>query len=394
LSGAVLTQERDGLSLAKPKNDPEAAQKGDQQLLAYTQQWDDSGIMPPTVTEKGDFQEKGDAVTHQKGDFSSNGPPLLPQKGDFHVGVVPLAINGNENSNNLKQKQQSDPVIVTDSAAQTKSSLYTSAEAKKVGLELASFLEGHEQNVGGFIEKCKTRTPIIIRAAVIDTLIHAYFPGADPRYSKRKQQNRAACFHAASNRYTEPDVVFPTYILHWLESKLSWYEIEDALKEASHRYSIYMLPGDERAVYVRQWLCGEVSQQQLDLMLQADSVPKKGLDAKSSLLTPITAAETQQEVGDEKQASRIGARDWLYEDEAEVLAARILREATAANCEVTEAHVKSEQNVVVVEITVHGHLVTFKNATAWQRYFTSVQETLQIKEQLKRNQTPKGTMNS
>jgi hypothetical protein len=368
-------------------------QKGDLQLQTLAQKGDSRTAGPLAQAEKGDFQVDGAALARQKGDFSSYSINPSHRKGDFQVDGAALSINDIDLYNRFSNNQNTS-VNVNDIAGQLTTHAYSSAEAKKIGLELANFLEGHEKNVGGFVEKCKTRTPTIIRAAVIDALVHAYFPGADPRYNKGKQLNRAACFHTASNRYAEPDVVFPAFVQHWLATNLTWLQIEDALKEASKHYKIYMLPGDERAVYVRQWLCGEITQQELDQNLQTRAFPEQNPPNASSVQSRQSESKKQGKTvesrGERSEDSHFLSKDWLNQDEADTLARRIESEAREARLDVTEVQVKSEQNAFVVEVTAHGHRVIFKSAVGWQRYYSSVRETLLLQEQFKQSQALKG----
>src|SRR5260370_7587634 len=94
----------------------------------------------------------------------------------------------------------------------------------------------------------------MIRAAVIDALVHAYFPKVDPSDERGRPRSRAAWFHDACNRYAKAGAAIPAFVEKWLRTDLSWEEIEQSLRNASPRHSKYILSGERSPPLVREAL--------------------------------------------------------------------------------------------------------------------------------------------
>ena len=236
-------------------------------------------------TQKGDFQEELLVGSAEKRDFQTQSNSFLAQKGDFQGTDSRVSFNDNVMIYSNDNKRENS-VIDNDTASSVSLSEtpYTKKEAAKVGRSLAMFFEHSLANVGGFVNKCKLCPPTTIRAAVIDALVHAYFPKVDPSDERGRPRSRAAWFHDACNRYAKSGFVIPAFVEKWLRTDLSWEEIEQILRDASATYSRYMLFGERSAVLVRQWLWGELADEELQVELMnasANGMPDER-EAKST----------------------------------------------------------------------------------------------------------------
>src|SRR6266568_1804148 len=326
--------------------------------------------------QKGDFAgtqtERSSRHRTEKGDFQAQGPTQTIQKGDFQQGTALPSLNVNVlslSSNRTAMKSDND----NDAALPTPSSedRYTRQEARTVGRHLAMFLEKTPEHIGGFVNKCKQCTRTTIRAAVIDMLVHTYFPTIDSGDERGRPQSRGAWFHDACNKYTKPSTHIPAFIEKWLKTDLSWEEIELALQDAATRYAKYMIGESRTADLVRQWLRGELASQALDEALQIDadlecSEPDQGQVGCEHLNSIAFGTRNNLPTW----AGPGTAKAWMDEYEAEVLAHQILQEARAHG--VTEARAKQEHGVYVVELVWNGFPMTMKNPRAWATHFEKV----------------------
>ncbi len=260
-------------------------------------------------TQKGDFQEELLVDSAEKGDFQTQSNCFLAQKGDFQGTDSGVSFNDNviiySNDNNRENSVIDNDTVPSVSVSPAETPSYTKKEAAKVGRSLAMFFEHSLANVGGFVNKCKLCPPTMIRAAVIDALVHAYFPKVDPSDERGRPRSRAAWFHDACNRYAKSGLAIPAFVEKWLRTDLSWEEIEQILRDASATYSRYMLSGEHSAALVRQWLWGELANEELQVELMNAST--NGMP-------------------DEREAELYFLKAWMDEDEAEILACLIMQE--------------------------------------------------------------------
>jgi len=204
------------------------------------------------------------------------------------------------------------------------------------------------------INKCKHCSRTVIRAAVIDVLVHAAFPQVDPTDERGRPKNRASWFHDACKKYGKPGTCIPAFVEKWYKIDLSWDEIERQLNEAALRYKRSMIADSSTADLVRQWLRGEIEQLVLDEALQTSTISheKQPQMPQQSLTSAPVAAKSTPVVGPAPHASAAAEKTWMDEDEAEALAEEILRDAGQFG--VSKAVSRTEHGVYVVALTWLG----------------------------------------
>ncbi len=208
------------------RNGTHLAQKGDFQPVQH-------GTNGQQAAQRGDFQEDMSSGLTQKGDFQGQSAVAVAQKGDFQGAALAASFNDNVITilnESLEEDYDSDNEAAASARAQDH---YSSGEAAKVGRQLALFLEKTPENTGGFVNKCKKCSRTVIRASVIDMLVHAAFPQVDPADERGRPKNRASWFHDACKRYAKPGTRIPAFVEMWLKTDLSWDEIERQLNEAA-----------------------------------------------------------------------------------------------------------------------------------------------------------------
>ncbi len=215
-----------------------------------------------TFPETGDFSEE----RAENGQLSHQARERLPETGDF---AFAPAASLNDNAI-IPHNTINKGVSVNDVPS---SDHYTPKEAGQVGRLLAHFLEKSPANIGGFVNKAKQCTRTVIRAAVVDTLVHQAFPTIDPLDPRGRPRNRGRWFHDATNRYSSAGTPIPAYVLRWVKTDLTFQEIEQELNAAATAYQSYMVTGNTTADLVRQYLHGEIEKSALDQALQQASGP-------------------------------------------------------------------------------------------------------------------------
>jgi hypothetical protein len=370
---------RDFPSLA---NGARTAQKGDFQNSAgasYSSHLTQEGDFQPgpqstnghTPAQKGDFQNTVPSGLTQKGDFQGQSVVGATQKGDFQGAAPAASFNDNVitiSNDSLEEEYVSDNDAAPSARAQDH---YSSGEAAKVGRHLAMFLEKTPENTGGFVNKCKQCSRTVIRAAVIDVLVHAAFPQVDLADERGRPKNRASWFHDACKKYAKPGTRIPGFIEKWHKTDLAWDEIERQLNEAALRYKRYMTADSGTADLVRQWLRGEIEQQALDDALQTSALShEKQPQTPQQPLTsePVAAANGTPFVA---SLPAVGAeKTWMDQDEAEILAEEILRDAGPFG--VSKAVAKQEHGVYVVMLTWNGASFPMKTPQQWRTHLEKV----------------------
>ncbi len=337
--------------------------------------------------EKGDFQDDLPVSSAQKGDFQGQSGRRVAQKGDFQGIAAGVSLNDNVMilSNDISEKED---VNVNDATADQ--DRYSPKEAAAIGRQLAKFLENSPVNTGGFVNKAKQYTRTVIRAAVIDTLVHLAFPTVDPADERGRPRNSAGWFHDACKRYGKPGMHIPAFIERWLRTDLSWDEIKRQLDEASNRYKRYMIADAGTADLVRKFLCGEISQQALDEALQRMASQEVRASQVPTEKSPQPGSQMRSSANGEPSVSSetSPAKTWMDEYEAEALAEEILRDAGQQG---VMAEARPEHGVYVVDIIVQGHRMTMKNAQAWRTHYEKVQRALFLQQQQREQGGQHGT---
>jgi hypothetical protein len=365
VNGACTAQRGDFQNSVGASYSSHVAQEGDFQPgpqstngHKFTQKGDFQGSVSTHLTQKGDFQNQSAVVSTQKGDFQGSAPAA-----SFNDNVITIS-----NDSTLM-----DDVSDNDAAATVRAQdHYSSGEAAKVGRQLALFLEKTPENTGGFVNKCKQCSRTVIRAAVIDVLVHAAFPQVDPADERGRPKNRASWFHDACKKYGKPGTRIPGFIEKWHKTDLAWDEIERQLNEAALRYKRYMISDSSTADLVRQWLRGEIEQQALDDALQTSALSqeKSPQRAPQSLTSVTSATNGTPLVVRAPHASAAAEKTWMDEDEAEALAEEILRDASQFG--VSKAIAKQEHGVYVVALTWLGSTFPMKTPQQWRAHLESV----------------------
>jgi hypothetical protein len=337
------------------------------------------------LTGKEDFQEELLVGSAEKGDFQEQSSHFVVQKGDFQGVGSGVSFNDNVITYSNDSNRE-DSVIDNDTAPSISVSPsetpYAKKEAAKVGRSLAMFFEHSLENVGGFVNKCKLYTPTMIRAAVIDALVHAYFPKVDPSDERGRPRSRAAWFHDACNRYAKAGAAIPAFVEKWLRTDLSWEEIEQALRDASARYSRYMLSGERSAVLVREWLRGELVDQELHEKLQIEEQSEVSHSAVQTSPVELMNSSTSG-MPYEREAESHFPKTWMDEGEAEILACQILQEGAPYGFTSAVAEPVPDHGTYVVAVVCDQVSWTVKNPSEWKTYISDVQVTLRLQEQWK-----------
>lgn len=363
MNGRGDTQKGDFYPGLANRNGAHVAQKGDFQSVRQ-------GTNGHVPAQKGDFQETVPSGLTQKGDFQGQSVVVTTQKGDFQGAAPGASFNDNviTISNDILGEGYDSDNDATASAPQEDH--YSSGEAAKMGRQLALYLEKTPENTGGFVNKCKQYSRTVIRASMIDMLVHAAFPQVDLADERGRPRNRASWFHNACKTYGKPGTRIPAFVEVWLKTDLSWEEIEGQLGEAALRYKGFMIAGGSTADLVRQWLRGEIDQMVLDEALQTSTLSHEMPSQKApQSLTPAssTANGTPLVVS---QPIAQAQKTWMDEDEAQILAEEILRDAGPFG--VSKAMAKQEHGVYVVALTWHGTTFAMKTPQQWRAHFESV----------------------
>lgn len=316
------------------------------------------------TAQKGDFQGSSVGTFAEEGDFyhtpRSEHGVTAAHEGDFHAmaSLPSFNVNVRDSSKNSSLKKEHDNA--SDSPALPLAGvLYTSQEAAQVGRSLAAFfepslvkmtVEESRRAIGGFVNKCKRASPRAVRAAVIDTLVHDHFPTVDPADTRGRPGKRAAWFHRACEHYRAPDALVPPFVQTWLDTDLSWKEIETQLGAAAAQYGYAMVEGDQRANLVRSFLCGAWSRQELDEALHQ------------------AAERTHRRDG----AAPLGKVD------AEELARYVMQDGTPYG--VTSVEVRLHQGAYVVEVWKGELSLKLATVEDWVNLLTALEQKAQAVE--------------
>jgi len=289
----------------------------------------------------------------KKGDFPGGSHPVVngrfhAQEGDFPGAGQSVSISSisdrsvsNTNIDTINKDTDNDtqypPACFEDR--------YTVVGAREEARRLAKFFEGNENtNTGGFVDKCKLCSHRTVRAAVIYALVRRIFPDADPEDNYPPLKGRGAnLFHTACKKFNTPDVSLPRFVSKWLDTGLTWKDIESALEKAAAKYAGYLSRPGPAADLVRNWLNGEITEQQLEVALV-------------SKLPVATGA---------------GGKLWMDEAEAKQLAQQILQQAGPLG--VSRAVTIVDKGVYVVELMWKGAPMKMKHAQEWETHFSKVQ---------------------
>ncbi len=356
-------------------NDSRLTRKGDFQHG----QNDSIGL---STARKGDFRGDTPIVSTQKGDFQEQSAAEVAQKGDFQGDAPSASLNDNVITilnDVLDEDYVSDNDAETTVRAQDH---YSSGEAAKVGRQLANFLEKSPEHTGGFVNKCKQCSRTVIRASVIDVLVHAAFPQVDPADERGRPRNRASWFHGACIKYAKSGTSIPAFIEKWVKTDLSWDEIERQLSEAATHYKRYMIADSSTADLVRSWLRGEIEQQVLDEALQSSMLSQEKQFQKAPQLLTAASPATYGKPFVVAQTPAHVEKTWMDEDEAVVLAEEILKDAGPLG--VSKAVAKQEHGVYVVALIWRGSPMSMKTPQQWRTHFEKVRphfESMQRKEE-------------
>jgi hypothetical protein len=388
MNGSRAAQKGDFQDVPESRNGAHAAQKGDFQSVRQgtnghvpAQKGDFQSVRQGTnghvPAQKGDFQETMPSGLTQKGDFQGQSVVVATQKGDFQ-GKAPLAsLNDNVitiHNDSLEGDYGSDNDAGTDTLHQEP---YPPHIAAKVGQKLALFLENSPENTGGFVTKCKLCSPVVVQAAVIDVLVHKAFPTIDPADDRGRPRNKASWFHDACKKYAQPGAHIPAFIQKWLRTDLYWQDLEaywkeiaDQLSEAETRYKRYMIAGAGSADLVRQWLRSEIEQQALDEALQSSVLSQEKQIQRAPQLLPSTSSVSNGTPLVSSHPAIQAQKTWMDENEAEILAEEILRDAGSLG--VSKAVAKQEHGVYVVALTWGGSPVIMKTPQQWRTHLEQV----------------------
>ena len=342
-----------------------------------------SGSNPTNVphhTEKGDFQTSQEGQNASKGDFQNGFHASPTQEGDFqresglvvaekgHFQGESLAPSFNDNVITIyNDKLKEDYDSVNDEEAQE--DRYTPKEAGLVGRQLANFLEKTPRNTGGFVNKAKQCSRTVIRAAVIDVLVHTAFPTVDPADERGRPKNRAGWFHDACNKYANGASI-PAFIEVWVKTNLSWQEIEQELDAAATLYRRYMVE-PHAADLVRRFLRGEIEKQTLDQALQKGAPDSRPIYASEPSQTVASPAGNDQLCPTEKT--------WMDEYEAEELAKEIIRDAGPLG--VTEAKALPDQGVFIVALIWRGASMSMQTPQEWRSHLKEVRACFAMQDE-------------
>ncbi len=317
-------------------------------------------------------EQKGDLLVGKRASIASESP-FGREKGDFQGAEALASLNDNVITPSIDSTRKDD-VIDNDAMPGTPTNeddRYSKKEAARVGQSLANFFEHRLDNTGGFVNKCKMCTRTTIRAAVIDALVHAYFPTVDPADERGRPLSRAAWFHDACNRFSKPGTVVPLFVLRWLHTDLDWQQIELALRDGAAKYARYMTANGRQASLVRQWLRGELTNQELDDALRI---------GQGQTVDPDSATNGKP------YASADVVKTWMDQGEANALAAHVLQEGGALQDGdrpgVTKAVVDREQGAYVVKLLVQNQPLTVKNPQEWTALVERVQKAIRLRQQL------------
>ena len=337
-------------------------------------------VSDETYQERRLFEPKGDSVVGEGASPASESTFSRP-KGDFQGAASSASLNDNVITifNDSSEKGDDND----NDAALSTLNPYSPSEAAQVGRQLALFLEKSPQNIGGFVNKCKLYSPIVIRASVIDVLVHAAFPQVDPADERGRPKNRASWFHNACKNYGKPGSHIPAFIEKWRRTDLAWDEIERQLSEAAIHYKRYMIADSRTADLVRKFLRGEIEQQVLDEALQTSALSQE----KQPLTLASSAAKGTPVVASQPAAT--AEKTWMDEDEAELLAEEILRDAGPLG--VSKAVAKQEHSVFVVVLTWRGISLTMKTPHQWRTHLDKVQRSMALQQQLREQGEQHGT---
>lgn len=338
------------------------------------------------------FAEKDDFLPAE-GSLEAKKTTFLGQKDDFAGSTRAVSFNDNVLSPYRLQKE--DPVsdndapnapVVASHHSEVQGDRYTPREAASIGRHLALFLEKTPQNTGGFVNKCKQYGPTIIRAAVVDVLVHEAFPTADPADERGRPRNRAKWFHEACKTYGgERSTSIPAFVLRWVKTDLSWQEIEQQLAELATRYKRYMVERTT-ADLVRQCLRGELDQQALDAALQGSLAPTTAHSAPASSQQATSVSSTLHSAPSKPELPAVNhatpaPKTWMDEYEAEALAEEVLRDAGPLG--VTTAKAVQEQGVFVVELRWRGARMTMKTPQQWRTHLEKTKHALALQQQIR-----------
>ncbi len=364
------------------------SEKGDSQMMASGQQsrlFDakDDFLTSEIYQESRLLHQKGDSLRGEEADTASESP-FSRQKDDFRGAASAASFNDNVvtiSNDILEEGYDSD----NDAAASARQEdHYSSGEAAKVGRQLALFLEKTPENTGGFVNKCKLYSRTVIRASVIDMLVHAAFPQVDPADERGRPRNRASWFHDACKKYGKPGTRIPAFVEVWLKTDLAWDVIESQLGEAAQRYKCPMIAGSSTADLVRQWLRGEIEQQRLDEALQTSALSQETPPQKApQSLTPASSAANGTPLVTAQPVAQ-AQKTWMDEDEAQMLAEEILRDAGPFG--VSKAVAKQEHGVYVVALTWLGTTFPMKTPQQWRAHFENVRPEFELRMQQKKGE--------
>jgi hypothetical protein len=172
---------------------------------------------------------------------------------DLESSVQSLSINDNDNIilyNNINKTNKTilnviDTTTVsdqktaiaedgqsTDANAQSRSGEQTAYNGQEYQVEataLANFLDGNVKNVGSYINRFR-ENPRAVRASVISVLLRCHYPDY-----RGKPRNMGAFFNVEFKKFAHPNANIPQEIAHWLNTELTWSEIDAQLKEEAAR---------------------------------------------------------------------------------------------------------------------------------------------------------------
>ncbi len=379
-----LTGERQQEScLFEQKGDSEIGVSGQQSLLSVK---GDSETMLSGQQSRL-LHQKGDSLRGKEADTASESP-FSRQKDDFQRFAPAASFNDNvitTLNEILKEGYDSDNDAVASSPAEE---TYSPSVAAKIGRKLALFLENSPENTGGFVAKCKVCTPTVIQAAVIDVLIHQAFPTVDPADDRGRPRNKAKWFHETCKKYAMPGAHIPAFIEKWLRTDLYWQDLEaywkeitEQLDEAGARYRRYMIADADSANLVRQWLRGDIEQSVLDEALQTSALSQDTPSQRTlQPLTPAPVAANGTPLVVSQPVAQV-QKTWMDEDEAQILAEEILRDAGPFG--VSKAVTKQEHGVHVVALTWLGTTFAMKTPQQWRAHFENVRPEFELRMQKK-----------
>ena len=290
------TQEGDQRNGSSRSTFAPLAEKGDQSIGEASQN-------PSAHAQKGDLPTSQESQTAsaraRKQAVSGESGKVRTEEGDFEPPPAAI-VNDNGNIYNTTNNNTTN-VIVNDV---TSSDRHTTKEAGVVGQRLAHFLEKSPTSIGGYVNKAKQCTRTVIRAAIVDLLVHEAFPTIDPTDERGRPKHRGRWFHDACNRFSIIGSL-PAYVMRWVQTDLSWAEIEAQLQTLAIAYQSYMVASGDAADLVRGYLRAEIDQQGLDQALQDLKMPAVQTTTAGSP-RPIRMIEWKGRMVPEEQAYREG----------------------------------------------------------------------------------------